>query len=147
MIHWTLSPLLAASADRFRSLSQGFRGQRSELQMSQLMIGLACLAACGLALWALAKLLERRDRPRTVRSPRALFQALCRAQGLDRQSRRALWKLAREKFADHPARIFLEPEILESAAAAAVNARQAGLYLSLRVRLFGELGSRTPAEA
>jgi hypothetical protein len=139
MSDWT-SWLLWADREKFRQMGEGFRGEHAKIEMSEVLIALACLTAVIIALWLLSVYLARRERFRRTYSPRGLFNDLCQAHGLDRTGRTALWRLAREQQLEHPARLFLEPERFDEPSAAADE--QGQTYRQLKLKLFtGEPGA------
>jgi hypothetical protein len=129
--------VLLADEDRFRLMSEGFRGQRRALGGSDLLLLLLIVAGMALAVWGLSRLAARRDRDRRIHSPKALFSELCQAHGLDRPARQLLLALARQHGLAHPAQIFVQPELCSAPSGAGpLQSRRAEIE-SLRGRLFG----------
>jgi hypothetical protein len=128
--------LLADRSSIFRDMGSGFREKRETFEPTDLLwwifVAVLVIAAFGIV----ATILARRDKRRLFNSPRALFNALCRAHQLDRASRALLKQLAAGQHLIPPARLFLEPNRFEAAALPAELLPQREAYLALRKRLF-----------
>jgi hypothetical protein len=94
----------------FRAAEEGFHWANVVLVVL-ILAGLAC----GIA--TIIRQLRLRE-GETFRSPRQLFLELCQAHGLDRAQRKTLEQLARKKRLQQPARLFVDPELLNGTEAA-----------------------------
>jgi hypothetical protein len=134
--------LLADRSSIFRDMGSGFREKRETFDPTDLLwwifVALLVIAAFGI----LATILARRDKRRLFNSPRALFNALCRAHGLDRASRALLKQLAVSQRLMPPARLFLEPDRFDPVSLPAELQPQREEYMALRKRLFAVASSK-----
>lgn len=146
MNSWLLRFCLFAENERFRALSQGFRGERAELSLSELLLGVACLGGIVLAIWIVGRLLQRPVRKVEQRHPGRLFGALCRAHGIGFRGRCVLRELAKEAGLAQPAMLFVSPEVFDAHLDAAPSRRQAR-YAALRKQLFGPRHDVLPVAA
>jgi hypothetical protein len=137
MITRTVDLLIRAQQTPWRSMGSGLRGSRARFDMGDLVTGLLIVAALLLGVILLSRYLARQDRGRVFHNPQALFRSLCKAHGLDRQSRQLLWRIARWQRLNHPARLFLEPTRFDAANLSPQLAQQMATIESLRARLFG----------
>jgi len=128
-----LAQALPAQETRWESLSRGFRSQ--PVDQRQL---LWFLAAMGLLIGLLALLAHvvNNQSSRGYCGPRRLFWSLCRAHKLSISDRWAMWLVARTRGLRDPARLFLEPELLDPAQLPPRFRVQAARFDALRKRLF-----------
>lgn len=128
--------LLADRSSIFRDMGSGFREKRETFDPTDLLwwifVAVLVIAVFGI----LATILARRDKRRLFNSPRALFNALCHAHGLDRASRALLKQLAVSQRLTPPARLFLEPDRFDPVTLPAELQPQREAYIALRKRLF-----------
>jgi hypothetical protein len=143
MNDWLPQLVLFAETERARAFSETFRGERSEPEVGGFLLIVAGIGLLLLVSWSIARLIPRQQRPKASDNPRGLFKSLCRAHGLDGASRRALWKLAQQYHAGHPAVLFTTPEALESRLASSRSARDVAMYQRLREQLFGAAAEST----
>lgn len=68
----------------------------------------------------------------------AIFAGLCRVHGLDKATRRLLRRFVRRIKCLQPARVFVDPALLENAAAAGLPARETERLQLLGEELFAE---------
>jgi hypothetical protein len=129
--------MLLADFDVVRNMGHRFHGKNAELHWNDLFMLMAIVVAVTAAAWFLTRL-ARRERHRRTNSPRGLFQELCRAHQLDRQSRNLLWRLAKHQELSHPASLFVDPERFDPARLPALLPAQAQRLATLREQLFSE---------
>jgi hypothetical protein len=123
---------LPTYAERFRD---GFQQGGGVDVPSQLMTLLVILLVVG-ALLGAAAFWRSRQQGRPVDCPRRLFAELCARHELDWPSRRLLKHLSRAYDLEHPARLFVEPQLFEAARLPeSLHAFQPQLA-ALRTRLF-----------
>jgi hypothetical protein len=135
-MNWSFHPALLADQERFRALGQNLRG-RTQLTLTECLLGIACLAAIVLAVWIVAQLVSQSEKKRTIHHPRRLFRALCRQHQIGIRGRRALWQLAQSAQLPQHAMIFVRPDLLDNRLGSASSRRQQALYAQLRETLFG----------
>lgn len=128
--------LLADRSEIFRDMGSGFREKRESFQPTDLLWWLLAAALIAAAFVSLAAFLSRQDKHRLFNSPRALFNALCKAHKLDRSSRNLLKQLATAQEMAIPARLFLEPDRFEPAQIPAALQNCQPQYAQLKERLF-----------
>ncbi len=134
--------ILLAERSRLDSLSSGFRGRRARFQKEDLVIGLLILGGIALAVWILSYALKFQEQRRSRPSPLRLFLSLCKAHRLRWSQRWLLWRVARAQQLRDPARLFLEPEMLEATnLGRSFEIRRAQLN-QIRHRLFDRLEPR-----
>ena len=115
MNRW-LSPWIpVAEADYWENVARGFRGYRTDVQPSDIVFGLLIVVIAVMTLWLLARLSGADDRRQRCDRPWMLFLSLCRAHRLRWSDWWLLLRVARHQRLREPARIFLEPERLETA--------------------------------
>lgn len=88
--------------------SQRVEARGGHFTLDDLLAGLffvACLLVGG---WLLMRLLSKQEQRTRYDSPKALFQELCKAHGLDRGQRTLLIEVARWQRLRQPGRLFLE---------------------------------------
>jgi hypothetical protein len=128
--------LLADRTSIFRDMGSGFREKRESFDPTDLLwwlfVAVLVLAAFGVVACILAK----QDKRRLFNSPRALFNALCKAHELNHSSRGLLKQLARAQHLTVPARLFLEPSRFEPAMLSPELRPQREAIIALRQRLF-----------
>ncbi len=128
--------LAERSSSIFRDMGSGFREKRESFDPTDLLwwafVAVLVLAAFGV----LARILANQDKRRLFNSPRALFNALCKAHGLDRASKTLLKQLARSQQLTVPARLFLEPDRFQPGMLSAELRPQRAAVAALRQRLF-----------
>ena len=130
------SLLLADRSTIFRDMGSGFREKRETFDPTDLLWWIFVAVLVIAAFSIVATILARRDKSRLFNSPRALFNALCRAHGLDRTSRALLKQLAVCQRLTPPARLFLEPDYFDPASLPDELQGHRDAYLALRKRLF-----------
>ena len=129
--------LLLADFEVVRNMGHRFHGKNAQLHWNDLFMLLAIVLALAAAAWFLTRV-ARRERRRRTNSPRGLFQELCQAHQLDRQSRNLLWQLAKHQELSHPARVFLDPERFEPGQLPELLPTQVQRLANLRQQLFVE---------
>jgi hypothetical protein len=134
-----LSDTLLLLADRniYRELGSGFRAKRDSFQFSDLIPWLIVTAAVLGGLAVLARIVARREK-QAFNSPRALFNELCKAHGLDLASRQLLRRLARAADIRQPARMFVEPQRFEPTNLPSDLRAQWPAIEALRAKLFAQ---------
>lgn len=130
--------LLWADSNRFRSMGSGFREKKDQPMSYDFLVGILILLSIVVFIWILSRFLSRQERMRRHFSPKALFQALCSAHGLEPAQRRLLKRLARFHGLAQPARIFLEPERFDPNGLGAAFSDMRDELIELRERLFAE---------
>jgi hypothetical protein len=126
-------------------MSDGFRSDRTSVDIGTIVALLAGAAGIGFLLWIVAHLVGGYDRRATFNSPRKLFLRLCRAHRLTWRDTWLLWRLARSQRLGDPARLFLEPERFDPSDLAPGLRRHAERLQSLRDRLFADLSDLVAA--
>lgn len=131
---------LVAEVSRIESLGRKFRGGRTKFDADNVWVGLLVLSGIVLGFWLLSRLKDRQESFRRVNSPRKLFRELCKAHGLKFFQRRLLKQVARWQRLARPAKLFLEPERLETRnLSSRLRARQVALA-AISKKLFAEQG-------
>jgi hypothetical protein len=140
--------VLLADFEVVRNMSHRFHGKNAQLHWNDLFMLLAIVLALAVAAWFLTRV-TRRERHRRTNSPRGLFQELCQAHQLDRQSRNLLWQLAKHQELTHPACLFLDPGKFEPGQLPDLLPAQLQRLANLRAQLFAEEAAEaaTTAEA
>ena len=82
MSHLSIHGVLLAQRSRLEGLSQGFRGNKVQIDFGDVVLGLVILAVVVGAIWILSKLLGQSERGRPCNRPGRLFLTLCKAHGL-----------------------------------------------------------------
>lgn len=138
MSHTALLAAVGSLTDRERlqELGAGFREKKDEFSGIELVYWVALGVAALVALAWFSRWLARHDRRSLFSSPRALFNALCKAHGLDYANRRLLKQLARAAGLSPPARAFVSPQCFEAARLPAPLRGQERAIDKLRQRLF-----------
>ncbi len=135
--------MLLADFDVVRNMGHRFHGKNAELHWNDLFMLLAIVVAVAAAGCFLTRI-ARRERHRRTNSPRGLFQELCRAHQLDRQSRNLLLRLAKHQELSHPARLFVDPERFAPDRLPTLLPAQAQRLARLREQLFSEEAVEEP---
>ena len=91
-----------------------------------------------LALAAAAWIVRKRKLAARGLSPHAIFLGLCRVHGLDKATRKLLHRFARRIKCPQPARLFVNPALLDRAAAAGLPAKDVERLQALYDELFAE---------
>jgi hypothetical protein len=108
------------------------RGARTNQQMLVVVVSAAVvIALICLAVYAITYLVNRWQ----YNSPTSLFRGLCRLHGLNRNARQLLRRVARYHRLAHPARVFTEPGLLDSAR---LSPSSRAFQAALGERLFAE---------
>lgn len=144
-----VGPLLLAQIDKWEQMGRDFRTDHTKLDPSLIVASIVTLLVVIVFLWGLSRLLNRQEGRRLFNSPKQLFRSLCRAHELSRAQCRLLLQIARSQGATQPASLFLEPELLESAARQPQFKSQQEAFRQLRARLFSDLSPpavRVPEE-
>lgn len=98
------------------------------------LLALIPILAAGVAVW----IVRKRRRAARGLSHYALFRGLCRLHGLDKATRKLLARFARRLKCLQPGRLFVEPALLDRAAAAGLPAKDTERLQDLREELFTE---------
>ena len=130
--------ILLAQNSPLEGLAREFKGRQTRLESGYLTTGLVILACLLAGLWVLSRILERRDGTRPVNSPLALFFSLCKAHELSWSQWWLLWRVARHQGLHDPARLFLEPDLLDPLKAGPIMRFRADELKSLAEDLFAE---------
>ncbi|MEE8450993.1 MAG: hypothetical protein V3R99_03730 [Thermoguttaceae bacterium] len=132
MNHLIDHAILLADASRWSNMSQRFRGQRTRIDLNDIMTGLLilCIAIC--VFWVLSVVIRLQDRHRTFTSPMAMFLSLCKAHRLRLSQGWLLWRVARAHRLRDPALVFVRPELF--------NPARLGPSLQLRTAQLKRLG-------
>jgi hypothetical protein len=138
----TVTFFLAGLDNAVDRMGDSLRGAPLRWNTSAVVTFVLCLAAVVLAAWLLVRLAGYQDWRVRCNSPPRLFLVLCRAHRLRWKDRWLLWRLAEQRGLADPARLFLDPSLLDGHDLPAGLARCAGRLDSLRKRLFAGL---TPA--
>jgi hypothetical protein len=91
---------------------RNFRAAEEGFQWANVVLVVLILAGIAAALAVVIRHFRQRG-DENFRSPRLLFLQLCQAHNLDRSDRKVLEQIARKYRLQHPARLFVEPELLE----------------------------------
>ena len=134
--------ILLAERSRLDSIAREFQGRRARFQKEDLVIGLLILGGIALAVWILSYALKFQEQRRSRPSPLRLFLSLCKAHRLRWSQRWLLWRVARARQLRDPARLFLEPEMLEAANLGRSFETRQALLKQIRHRLFDRLEQR-----
>jgi len=124
-------------ADQARIVRMGdrFRGSTDAIDVEQLATFALIFTMLALVLWlatAGAKLLSRFRRT----SPTMLFWELCQAHGIHWRMRWQLWLFALASRLDNPARLFVEPQLLNDKVLAAWPVAHRQKIFQLRNEMF-----------
>ena len=106
--------ILLAQQSRLESMGGGFRGRRTRIDTSDMVVG--ALVICGIVffIWCLSQMTKLQERRLGYSCASTLFLSLCRAHKLSLKQIWLLWRLTRFQKLRDPARLFLEPTRLES---------------------------------
>jgi len=129
--------VLVADFEVVRNMGHRFQGKNAQLHMDDLFMLLAIVLAVIIAGWLLTRV-ARHERKRRTNSPKALFQELCQAHQLDRQSRNLLIRLAKHQNLSHPASLFIDPRRFAPGQLPGLPPAQLRRLESLRAQLFAE---------
>jgi len=105
--------ILLAQRTRLDGMRSGFRGRR--IASDDIVTGMIILASIALVVWVLSYIVRAQEGRRRYRGPIWLFLSLCKAHRLRWSDRVLLWRVARAQSVRDPARLFLEPELLQPA--------------------------------
>jgi len=130
--------ILIAQQNRLDSLSRGFKGRRTQINMDDVVIGLVIVLCIAVAIWLLGRLTNVLDKRTSFRGPRRLFLSLCKAHRLRWTDRWLLWRLAAAQKLREPARLFLEPKLFDPARLSTLTPARASQLIELRNTLFAE---------
>lgn len=130
---------LWAQIDSLDKFVEALRDRRGRGDSTEILGALLALAAVSVAVWALARLVERFCRKRLRPSPYRLLWSLSRAHRLRWSQWWLLRRIARQLNLEDPARLFLEPEWLDANKLGAEFAPRSREIQVLRARLFGDL--------
>jgi hypothetical protein len=127
--------VLLAQVSR-EDFGRGFRGATSQLSWHDLIpyAAAAILAAVGISLYRWIK--RRNDMTEPCDDPPKLFRELCGVHGLDRASRRLLWRLSQACGFAQPAQVFLTPGAFDADRLPPPLQKHAAELKRLRERLF-----------
>ena len=140
------SVVLLADFEVVRNMGNRFHGKNAQLHMDDLFMLLAIVSAVVLVGWLLSRF-ARHERRRRTNSPRTLFQELCQAHQLDRQSRKLLLRLAKHQELIHPASLFIDPRRFAPGQLPELQPSQLRRLESLRLQLFAEEAVEACAQA
>jgi hypothetical protein len=140
------SGVLLADFEVVRNMGHRFQGKNAQLHMDDLFMLLAIVVAVIVAGWLLSRV-ARRERKRRTNSPKTLFQELCQAHQLDRQSRNLLKRLAKHQALVHPASLFIDPRRFAPGQLPELPPAQLRRLEKLRVQLFAEEAVEAGAQA
>jgi hypothetical protein len=139
-----------AQQDPLKDIARELQG-REDRTSGYLLTLLVVLVGIVVALWVLAKVLQRYEKRRPMNSSLMLFWRLCRVHRLRWTQRWLLWRVARDQQLKDPARLFLEPERLDPCNLHGVLRLRGAQLNAIRSRLFAgipadEATSPEPAE-
>jgi hypothetical protein len=97
-------------AVRRQGMAGGFRGENNNVDVSQMLLFLAGMAAVVAALFLVDRWIRRRSRFKMYESPAELFRQLCRMHELGRPECQQLKQLAAHWQLALPAMLFVEPD-------------------------------------
>ena len=106
---------LLVGEERLEYLTRGFRERPTQVDFSQVMLGVAVLIAFVVMLWILSRWVDYRKARGPSNSRLGLFFSLCRAHELKWSEWLLLWRVSRRHRLRDPARVFIEPERLDPA--------------------------------
>jgi len=144
-----LNCILLAQQNPLDNFAREFQGRETRLESGYLTSGLLVILGIVAALWVLMEVMDRLDGRRSVDSSLMLFLALCRAHRLRWSEWWLLWLVARDRKLKEPARLFLEPELLDPANLRPALRLKAAQLQTVAGRLFAGLADEQapPAEA
>jgi hypothetical protein len=128
--------LLADQTDVLRNLARGFPANPAAPDTHRILTSIALILGFLVLIWLLSRLAKRQEKPGSYNSPRLLFKSLCEAHQLDRHQRQLLARLAKSRRIEHPAALFLDPNLLDPEDLAPSLREHAGRLRMLRERLF-----------
>jgi hypothetical protein len=135
----TLSLPLAQS-DRWKHLTDGFRGERpAAVEAADVLAPIVIAGIVIAALCLLYRMMRGRDRGDVSYNPKRLFRSLCRTHALSRVEQRLLWLVAKRIHPAHPAGVFVDPDGMRRSAASPEFAEHQALLRALHLRLFAGL--------
>ena len=120
----SIGPLLAAAPRRANQAETG-----------QMLVYLLSAAAVITAVCVVMAGITHFVRKRRAYSHSGLFAGLCKEHGLDRSNRQLMVRIARHFRLKHPARLFLEPQLLDPAKLASVAGGDSRKLAALQMRL------------
>ncbi|HYW78881.1 MAG TPA: hypothetical protein VE890_04855 [Thermoguttaceae bacterium] len=138
MNHLIERAILLADANRWSNMSQRFQGQRTRIDLGDILTGLLVLGTAIAVFWLLSLVIRLQDRRRTFNSPVALFVSLCRAHRLRWSEGWLLWRVAREYRLRDPAQVFVRPALFDPAKLGPSLQQRAAELKQLGGRLFAE---------
>lgn len=131
-----LNCILFARRSALDNFAREFQGRETRLESGYLTTGLLVILGIVAAVWVLMQVVDRLDGRRSVDSSLMLFLALCRAHRLRWSEWWLLWLVARDQKLKEPARLFLEPELLDPANLGPVLRLKAAQLEGVSGRLF-----------
>ena len=131
-----VAPLAQATEEAATRQAAGGTGRSGLLGV---LLAVATLAAIAFLAWLARWYLIRRKMV-AKNDPRKLLHELCRAHNLTRRAEALLRKSAAALGTPHPARFFLEPQLLRQASTCAALAGSQRALQLLHAELFGEEG-------
>ncbi len=126
---------LFAQVSRWQRLGDGLHNGRGRLEIAEFWPLLIVLALAAIAIAVIVKVRKRNDMTEHCDDPEKLFRELSQAHGLDRQSRKLLWKLADKSNLAQPGEVFLRPGIFQAELPVDLREQEAA-YQALQQRLF-----------
>jgi len=136
MKHVLLHCVLLAQQSPLDNFAREFQGRQTRINSGYLTTGLVILVGMVLAVWLLSLVLDRYGGRGPADNSLALFLALCRAHQLRWSEWWLLWRVARDHALSDPARLFLEPERLDSANLGPILRLRSEQLKAIRERLF-----------
>lgn len=135
-----LEPTLAqGDVEVLRDMGRQFRAPEAGIQAMDVFLIVAFAASALLLITVLRWLLNRPDRRERLVSPRGVLKELFAAHRLSVAQRRLLTRIARHLALKEPARLFVDPDLLERCEWEAEFAKDAAMVNRLRRKLFPEL--------
>jgi hypothetical protein len=136
LLLWTGGGLLADQSEVLRNMARGFPANPAAPDTHRILTSIALILGFLVLIWLLSRLAKRQEKPGSYNSPRLLFKSLCEAHQLDRHQRQLLARLAKFRRVEHPAALFLDPNLLDTEDLAPSLREHAGRLRALRERLF-----------
>jgi len=118
-------------------MGEGFRHDRPSSYAGGLAFGVLSFLALVIAVWLLARLASSPSG--AIVRPRRLLFRLCRSHRLRWSEGWLLWRLSRARRLDSPVRLFLDPQLLDTAGLSLRFQHQAARLRAIRRRLFAGL--------
>jgi len=133
MVAVSIDLLPLAQGGRWESVAKGFRAEPVDPQQ---LLGLLVVVAGMVVLLAMLAHAVNNHSGRRYHGPRRLFLSLCRAHRLSISDCWWMWLVARNRRLKDPARLFLDPELLDPTQLPPKFRMQAARFEALKKRLF-----------